>query len=373
MSGQKIHVLHVDDEPSFGELTVAMLSSHDDRFEVESVTDAETGMERLAESSFDCVVSDYDMPGTDGIEFLRWVRSEHGSLPFVLFTGQGSEMVASEAISAGVTEYLQKRTGTGQFAVLANRVANVVDRRRAREQRDRLQHELRTEREHFWMALEHTPVVAFRLDTDLRYTWVGNPHPGFDAEGVLGKRDDELLDPEAAETVMAPKREALETGERVRRRVSYDLPSGPVTYDLTVEPLRGEDGEVVGLSGAAIDVTGDDPPRSVLEAALEGVETGLVVLSVSTDVAYLNGAAAELLGLDAAAAVGRPLCDLVGAFEPHHETLSATARDGTEASFVVSLPDAGEVAVHAGPVGSGEWLTLSLTPVAEPGSGPDVG
>jgi CheY-like chemotaxis protein len=225
-------VLHVDDGASFGALTEAMLSSEDGWLEVESVTDAKTAKARLDEGSFDCVVSDYGSPETDGLELLRWVRRKHGSLPFVLFTGHGSESGASKAMSAGVTECLQKESGSGQFAVLANCILNVVDRERAERER-----ELWTEREHVWMALEHTPVVAFRLDTDLRYAWVGKTHPEFDAGAVLGKRDDELLDADAAEAVLAPKREALETGELVSRRVSYELPGGPVTPDLPVEPL----------------------------------------------------------------------------------------------------------------------------------------
>jgi signal transduction histidine kinase len=122
------------------------------------------------------------------------------------------------------------------------------------EQR-RLERELRTETEQFRTALQNSPLVAFRLDTDLRYTWVGNPHEDFDESAVLGKRDDELLPPEAAEVVMTPKRTVLETGEGVREEVTYDLPSGEVTYDLTVEPLRDETGTLVGLTAAALDVT----------------------------------------------------------------------------------------------------------------------
>lgn len=126
--------------------------------------------------------------------------------------------------------------------------------RDATEQK-RLQRELRTEREHFRVALANSPFTAFRLDTDLRYTWIGNPHADFDESAVLGKRDDELLPPGPAAEIMAPKRRALETGEGVREEITYELPSGTVTYDLTVEPLRDDAGEVVGLTAAAMDLS----------------------------------------------------------------------------------------------------------------------
>jgi PAS domain S-box-containing protein len=122
-----ISVLHVDDEPDFADLAADMLEREDDRFAVASATSASVGLERLAVDDFDCIVSDYDMPGQNGIEFLEQVRDEFPDLPFILYTGKGSEEVASDAISAGVTDYLQKGSGTSQYAVLANRIRNAVE------------------------------------------------------------------------------------------------------------------------------------------------------------------------------------------------------------------------------------------------------
>ncbi|MFB6184190.1 MAG: GAF domain-containing protein [Haloarculaceae archaeon] len=126
-----IRVLHVDDDPGFAELTVDALENEDDGFEVETVRHASDGLARLEETTYDCIVSDYQMPGRNGIEFLDAVREEYPDVPFVLFTGKGSEEVASEAISAGATDYLQKRGGTEQYELLANRVRNAVEQYRA--------------------------------------------------------------------------------------------------------------------------------------------------------------------------------------------------------------------------------------------------
>jgi PAS domain S-box-containing protein len=124
----RVRVLHVDDDPGFADLTATYLERADERFEVFTATGAEAGLERLADREIHCVVSDYEMPGTDGLEFLGAVRDRFPDLPFLLFTGKGSEEIASEAISAGVTDYLQKGTGGDQYDLLANRVANAVDR-----------------------------------------------------------------------------------------------------------------------------------------------------------------------------------------------------------------------------------------------------
>ena len=133
MASASINILHVDDEPDLAELTADMLEREDDRFSVETAPSVREGWERLAETDVDCVVSDYQMPGQNGIEFLERLREEYPDLPFILYTGKGSEEVASDALSAGATDYLKKRAGTDQYELLANRIQNAVEQSRAQQ------------------------------------------------------------------------------------------------------------------------------------------------------------------------------------------------------------------------------------------------
>ena len=112
-----------------------------DRFDIVSTTSADEGLTRLSEEPIDCVVSDFDMPGRDGIEFLESVRAVDEDLPFILFTGEGSEEVASEATTAGATAYV-KKGGPEVYQLLANQIKQSVahrrSERRARVANDRL-------------------------------------------------------------------------------------------------------------------------------------------------------------------------------------------------------------------------------------------
>lgn len=157
MIGEGIQVLHVDDEPDFTDLVAKFIEKEEDRIDVETAPSAEKGLDKLREEGFDCVVSDYDMPGKNGIQFLEDVREEYPHIAFILYTGKGSEQVAEEAISADVTDYLQKESGTEQYKILANRIQNAVEQKRARRGRERMRRRMKH-------ALESTDSVIFEID-----------------------------------------------------------------------------------------------------------------------------------------------------------------------------------------------------------------
>ncbi|SEH16900.1 GAF domain-containing protein [Natronorubrum sediminis] len=127
---QPITVLVVDNEPGFAELAGEMLERERDAIVTKTATGACEALECLEKQPIDCIVSDYEMPTLTGLELLDRVRESDPELPFILFTGRGSEAVASEAIAAGVTQYLQKDSGSDQYAVLANQITNAVSQYR---------------------------------------------------------------------------------------------------------------------------------------------------------------------------------------------------------------------------------------------------
>jgi PAS domain S-box-containing protein len=155
----RIRLLHVDDDPGVAGVVARFLEQEEPRIEVEAVTDTRAALERVADGEFDCVVSDYDMPETNGIEFLEAIRGRDPEVPFILYTGKGSEEVASEAISRGVTDYLQKTAGRDQYAVLANRVVNAVTAHRTAKDLER-----RGQQEEAIASLSQAALGSFDLE-----------------------------------------------------------------------------------------------------------------------------------------------------------------------------------------------------------------
>lgn len=180
-----INVLHVDDEPALTELVATFLHRENERLTVQTASSASEGLDRLAENGIDCIVSDYDMPGQNGLEFLQTVRKTDPELPFILYTGKGSEEIASEAIATGVTDYLQKHSGSEQYELLANRITNAVEQYRSTQQAanlERIRSVIRKAnrllvRAETRQEVEHH-ICQLVSDADpYRFTWIGEYDP----------------------------------------------------------------------------------------------------------------------------------------------------------------------------------------------------
>lgn len=173
-----IRVLCVDDDVAFLDTTTAFIER--DGFDVLAETSVCAALERLETEDIDCIVSDYQMPESDGLAFLARVRDSHPEIPFILFTGKGSEEIASEAISAGVTDYLRKEPTTEKYEVLTNRIENAVAKRRA--ERDLHRTESRYRR------LAEQNVVGISI---VQNDWFKYVNPKYAA--LFGYEPDELL------------------------------------------------------------------------------------------------------------------------------------------------------------------------------------
>lgn len=193
--GSSTRVLHVDDEPGFSELLESVLKEEIQDGTVITAPSASEALEKLESEAFDCIVSDYDMPKKNGLEFLTDVREQHPDLPFILFTGKGSESIASEAITAGVTDYLQKGSGKEHYELLVNRITHAVNQYRAEQ-------EIRDMKEYFSTILSHTSDYVMIVDESGCVSYVSSPIDrlmGYSPEEIIGMNAFELVHPDDME------------------------------------------------------------------------------------------------------------------------------------------------------------------------------
>ena len=303
--GEPIRLLHVDDEPDFPETAAVFLERELDGLTVETAPDAEAGLACLEAGAFDCVVSDYDMPGRSGVEFLEAVRDRYGDLPFVLLTGKGSEEVASAAISAGVTDYLQKGSGTDQYAILANRIENAVGHYRS-------QQDLEENRRRLSLFVEQSPLGVVGYDDSFTITTVNGAAEeilGYDAEELVGGTWKPFVPEEYHRHVAAVERELLEEeggyhslNENVRKdgeRIVCEWHNRVVTDG---------DGEVVSVFSLFRDVTEEHEARERLRRSERRYRTlvenfpdgGVFLFDEDCRCVLAGGAELEAVGLSPA-------------------------------------------------------------------------
>ena len=102
-------VLVVDDQLTMREVTRLALQE----MGVKNIIDAENGDDAFKKATtqpLDMIISDFNMPGMDGLGLLRAVRGHPAvrKLPFILVTGRGDNALVVSAAQAGVNNYIVK-------------------------------------------------------------------------------------------------------------------------------------------------------------------------------------------------------------------------------------------------------------------------
>mgnify|MGYP000645750870 CR=1 FL=1 len=342
---ERIDVLHVDDDPSVLDLTEAYLERELESVAVTSVTEPSVVLDRLDEAAFDCVVSDYDMPGTDGLELFEAIHAEHHQLPFVLYTGKGSEEIASQALNAGVTGYFQKG-GPEQLRRLANRVEQAVTEYRTREIADR-----------YSTVIDALGYPVYVVDETGVFRFVNEPFAdltGYDREEIVGSKPSLIKDDDAVEEAEHRLGRVLSGSGPDVERFSVDIVPKegepiPCRDHMAALPYEGECFE--GSVGILRDVSAERERREELETKTRALDEAPVGITITdpdlTDnpMVYVNDRFVEMTGYDREDAVGvncrflqgedtdeEPvdrLREAIDAWEPESVELLNYRKDGT--------------------------------------------
>jgi PAS domain S-box-containing protein len=354
---ESLRVLAVDDDPANVELVAEFLPREDDRLTVETTTSAVDALDRLDRETYDAIISDYQMPEMDGLEFLETVRSVRDSdIPFIIFTGKGREEVAIEALNLGADRYVQKGGNpSSQYGVLADAVRNEIEKCQTERELYQLNQELKatnqelkatnqelkatnqelvayteqleaTERQlhdeiedrkaherelsrrtRLLEALfEFVPIHLFIKDREGRHLWVSDALYE-DPERWVGKRDTEVdggATDAFAEAAYEEDMRVIEEEERIVNSEDYNAELDRWFLSSKV-PWRDGDGNVIGLLGYSFDITErKERERELrvlkerLELAIDAANLGIWDWDMTTDDVQFNDNWATMLGYE---------------------------------------------------------------------------
>ncbi|MBA4387999.1 MAG: hypothetical protein C0404_08460 [Verrucomicrobia bacterium] len=131
-------VLLVDDDDDcrdFFEFTLI-----EEGAEVTSGRTAEEGVEFLKKNTYDIVITDKNLPGMDGVTFIKKIRQDFGNVPIIMITGHGSIGTAVDALKLGAQDYLLKPLE--DRVMLTSAVGNILERQKLSLENRRLQTKL---------------------------------------------------------------------------------------------------------------------------------------------------------------------------------------------------------------------------------------
>ncbi|MFC6942057.1 response regulator [Salinirubellus sp. GCM10025818] len=263
-----ITVLLVDDDEGLVELVQEYVRQRHGDITVRAARSGDGVLAELETTDdVDCVVSDYQMPEMDGIELLQAVRARWPDLPFILFTGQGSEDIAERAIKADATDYVQKGTGTTQFAVLVNRIRNATAQYRAETELRRLSRDTEPRFRLFVETTDDQAIILLDEEGHVR-TWNAGAEQikGYESDEIVGEHFS-IFYPEVDVEAGAPERSLHEAAEEGRVsdegwRVHRD--GSQFWANVTITALR-EEGELVGYAKVLRDGSDRKRERELLE------------------------------------------------------------------------------------------------------------
>ncbi len=118
-------ILLIDDDSNDRMLTIHELNKNFDQLEFTEIEERKQFDEILHNFSFDLVITDYFMPGWDGIYVLKAVKSLSTQIPVIMYTGTGNEEIAVNAMKLGLDDYILK--GKARIVRLSTAVKTIFN------------------------------------------------------------------------------------------------------------------------------------------------------------------------------------------------------------------------------------------------------
>ena len=197
-----------------------MLQDLDSSFEIDQACRIDEAFEKLVTRQYDIIISDYEMPQKDGLQFLTELREKKNNIPFILFTGKGREEVAIKALNLGADGYFNKQgTPKTVYGELVHGIRQSVEREKAKDT-------LRVSEENFRAYLESSPVSVFVANQEGKYEYVNEA-----ACRLLEYSKEELLNMSVQQVV--PKEDTH------RRRFAQLKDKGHFAEEIKLEQKNG--------------------------------------------------------------------------------------------------------------------------------------
>jgi PAS domain S-box-containing protein len=249
-------ILHLEDNPRDAALVHDVLTADWPDLVIKVVATRDDFLRELAGGGYDLVISDYQLPGFNGLEALQLVRERAPEVPLVFFSGTLGEESAIEAVRAGAADYVLKE----RMQRLPLSVQRVMREKAEHQARRQIEGALAQEQYLLRMLMDSVPDHVYFKDAESRFIAVNRAlarRHGVEPAALVGRTDFDLFTPEHAQQAFEDEQHILRTGTPILGKEEKETwADGKVTWVSTSKlPLRDGSGRTIGTFGVSRDIT----------------------------------------------------------------------------------------------------------------------
>lgn len=275
-------------------------------FKVTAVASGKEGLRLALSRPFDAIILDHRVRDAAAFDVLMGLVKRLPRTPKLFVVASGGEDQAVRALSAGATGYLVKTARFNEVLPMQveEQIAKALDRERLEAQtralavgvaeREAIEELLRRFEERIGVMSEQAPFILWTMDTDLRFTssvGSGLKAIGLRPNQVTGTTLQAFAGTDDPDTPMiAAHRRAL-AGETSRFEQEW---LGRV-FDVHVEPLRRDQGPILGVYGVALDVTDRVRADRIQSALLRVAQAAVTSENLHDLLRSIHGIVGELM------------------------------------------------------------------------------
>ncbi|MHC1755147.1 MAG: PAS domain S-box protein [Methanosarcina sp.] len=244
---KKVEILLFEDNPGDANLIEELLEDFADfPFELKNVETLNEGLNLLKERPFDVILSDLELPDSDGIDTFLDIHVRNSRTPIIILTGMNDEKIGIDAVKKGAQDYLVKGQVDGRL--LKRSIRYSIERKKAEEKVQNLANIVESSNDGIMTESLDGIITSWNKGAEQIY--------GYSAEEILGKHISILAPPFlVGETKKLVER--IKHGEKIRHYETSRLRKNGmvINVSITLSPVFDDSEKLTAISIIARDIT----------------------------------------------------------------------------------------------------------------------
>jgi PAS domain S-box-containing protein len=249
-----VKILLIEDNLDHIMFTKRILEKNDGQYYVDSASEAQEGLKKLIEESYDLILCDYRMPGFTALDMLKEMSSRGKDLPFVVVTASGSEKVAVALMKEGAYDYIIKDLSYEDTLPVV--IKRSIERFNAKKEKEKLEHQIEQAAREWEVTFDSIADAIFIVHRDYKIARVNKATADMfkmKQEEIIGRNCYEIFHGVNEPWKYYPFKQVLDSKKPIC--VEFFEPQLKIYLEISISPIMDENGMVISTVHIAKDIT----------------------------------------------------------------------------------------------------------------------